>query len=71
MAAQGVLAIEMEAAALFTLGRLRAVRTGCMLVASNRIGDPSFVAPEVLQAGVERMVLASLDAFVALEGAGA
>lgn len=71
MAAQGVLAIEMEAAALFTLGRLRGARTGCMLVASNRIGDPSFVAPEVLQAGVERMVLASLDAFVALEGAGA
>ena len=71
MAAQGVLAVEMEASALFTLGGLRGVRTGCMVVASNRIGDPSFVAPEVLRAGVEHMVLASLDAFVALEGAEA
>ncbi len=65
-AAEGVLAVEMEAAALFLLGRLRGVRTGCMLVASNHIGDPAFVAPEVLRAGVERMVRASLDAFVAL-----
>jgi purine-nucleoside phosphorylase len=71
MAAQGVLAVEMEAAALFTLGRLRGVRTGCMLVASNRIGDPSFVAPEVLRSGVERMVLASLEALVALHEEGA
>jgi len=37
-----------------------------MLVASNRIGDPSFVEPEVLRSGVERMVRAALDAFVAL-----
>ena len=67
--ARGVLAIEMEAAALFLLGRLRSVRTGCMLVASNRIGDPSFVDPEVLRAGVERMVRSALDAFVALHHA--
>jgi purine-nucleoside phosphorylase len=71
LAARGVLAIEMEAAALFLLGRLRAVRSGCMLVASNRIGDPSFVDPEVLRAGVERMVRSALDAFVALHHADA
>lgn len=66
MASRGVLAVEMEAAALFLLGRLRAVRTGCMLVASNRIGDDAFVDPAVLRAGVERMVRSTLDAFVAL-----
>ncbi len=69
LAERGVLAIEMEAAALFLLGRLRSVRTGCMLVASNRIGDPSFVDPEVLRSGVERMVRSALDAFVALHHA--
>lgn len=69
MAARGVLAVEMEAAALFVLGQLRDVRTGCMLVASNRIGDPSFVEPEVLSSGVERMVRSALDAFVTLDEA--
>jgi len=69
LAARGILAIEMEAAALFTLGRLRGVQTGCMVVASNRIGDTSFVAPEVLQAGVDAMVRSSLDAIVALHEA--
>src|SRR5699024_5578494 len=39
LAERGVLAIEMEASALFLLGKLRGVRTGCALVASNRIGD--------------------------------
>lgn len=68
LAARGILAIEMEAAALFTLGRLRGVRTGTIVVASNRIGDASFIAPEVLQAGVDAMVRSALDAIVALQG---
>lgn len=71
MASRGVLAVEMEAAALFLLGRLRSVQTGCMLVASNRIGDDTFVDPAILRAGVERMVRASLDAFVGLHEAAA
>lgn len=71
LAARGVLAVEMEAAALFVLGQLRSVRTGCMLVASNRIGDDAFVNPELLRSGVERMVLTSLDAMVQLHEADA
>ena len=67
LAERGVLAVEMEAAALFLLGRLRKVRSGCMLVASNHIGDPQFVEPAVLRAGVERMVRSTLDAAVALQ----
>ena len=68
--ARGVLAIEMEASALFLIAKLRGARAGCMLVASNRIGDASFVAPEVLAEGVGRMARATLDGLVALQGAG-
>lgn len=63
---RGVLAVEMEASALFLLGKLRDVRAGCSLVASNRIGDSSFVAPEVLRAAVARMVETTLEAAVRL-----
>jgi purine-nucleoside phosphorylase len=66
--ARGVLALEMEAAALFTLGALRGIETGCILVASNRIGDPHFVAPEVLQEGVLAMTNIALEAARKLEG---
>jgi purine-nucleoside phosphorylase len=62
----GVLAIEMEASALFLLGSLRGVRTGCALVASNRIGDDAFVAPEILDRGVDAMTRMTLDACLAL-----
>ena len=65
--ARGVLAVEMEAAALFLLGELRRVRTGCALVASNRIGDPSFVSPDVLREAVERMVETTLEAVAVSE----
>lgn len=67
LAADGVLAVEMEAAALFVIGRLRRVQTGCMVVASNGIGDDRFAPKEVMQASIKRMVTASLEAFVALE----
>lgn len=69
MAARGILAVEMEASALFLLGRLRGVRTGCILVGSNFIGDPAFVEPDILRGGVARMVRSTLEAAVALEEA--
>lgn len=62
LAARGVLAVEMEASALFTLGALRGVRAGCMLAVSNVIGDEAFVAPEVLQQAVLDMTEATLRA---------
>lgn len=68
--ARGVLAIEMEASALFLIARLRGVRAGCALVASNRIGDDAFVPPEVLADGVARMTRMTLDAMVALHAPG-
>jgi purine-nucleoside phosphorylase len=66
MRERGVLAVEMEASALFLIARLRGVRAGCALVASNHIGDPVFVAPQVLADGVARMTRMTLDAMVAL-----
>lgn len=66
MRARGVLAVEMEASALFLIANLRGVRAGCALVASNRIGDPAFVPPAVLADGVDRMTRMTLEAMVAL-----
>lgn len=66
LAELGVLAIEMEASALFLLGKLRRVRTGCALVASNYIGDPAFVEPAVLASGVSHMVSVALEAALLL-----
>lgn len=66
LARLGVLAVEMEAATLFLLGKLRKVETGCALVASNHIGDPQFVAPEVLQRAVHTMTQTTLEALYTL-----
>lgn len=62
LAERGVLVVEMEAAALFLLGKLRRVETGCALVASNRIGDASFVDPAFLRERVLEMARATLEA---------
>jgi purine-nucleoside phosphorylase len=67
LAERGVLAVEMEAAALFLLGHLRRVRTGCTLVASNRIGDAEFVDPAFLRERVLEAARAALEAGLALQ----
>jgi len=71
LAERGVLAVEMEASALFLLGHLRRVRTGCALVASNRIGDPAFVDPAFLRERVLEMARAALEAGLKLQGVAA
>ncbi|WP_135257732.1 phosphorylase family protein [Thermus caldilimi] len=60
----GLLAFEMEASALFLLGKMRKVRAGAILTVSNRIGDPELAPPEVLQEGVRRMVEVALEALL-------
>jgi purine-nucleoside phosphorylase len=62
LAARGVLAVEMEASALFTLAALRRAQAGCALVASNYIGDPEFVAADVLRQSVHAMAEMALEA---------
>ena len=39
---RGVLAVEMEAAALFTVGALRGVQAGCLLIVSDIIVEGEF-----------------------------
>lgn len=69
LAERGVLAVEMEASALFLLGKLRRVEAGCALVASNRIGDPQFIDPGFLRERVLEMAERALEAGLALDAA--
>ncbi len=59
---RGILAVEMEAAALFTLGALRGVKTGCLLTVSDIYVEGEFVriSDEELKAAVDRMTRVAL-----------
>jgi DeoD family purine-nucleoside phosphorylase len=54
---RGVLAVEMEAAALFTVGALRGVEAGCLLTVSDIVVEGEFkrISDEELRAAVDRM----------------
>jgi DeoD family purine-nucleoside phosphorylase len=60
---RGILAVEMEAAALFTLGALRGVLTGCLLTVSDVIveGEFVYISDDGLRAAVERMTRIALE----------
>jgi DeoD family purine-nucleoside phosphorylase len=60
---RGVLAVEMEAAALFTVGALRGVDTACLLTVSDIVVEGVFtrITDEELRAAVDRMTRLSLD----------
>jgi DeoD family purine-nucleoside phosphorylase len=59
---RGVLAVEMEAAVLFTLGALRGVHAGCLLTVSDVVVEGEFkrISDEELQAAVDRMTRIAL-----------
>ena len=59
---RGVLAVEMEAAVIFTLGALRKVQTGCLLTVSDIVigGEFTRISDEDLQAAVDRMTRVAL-----------
>jgi purine-nucleoside phosphorylase len=59
---RGVLAVEMEAAALFTVGALRGVEAGCLLTVSDIIVDGDFkrISDDDLRAAVDRMTRVAL-----------
>jgi DeoD family purine-nucleoside phosphorylase len=63
-AARGILAVEMEAAILFTLGALRGFQAGCVLVVSDDLtrSRPERISDEELRASVERMTVLALRA---------
>ncbi|MCA3747753.1 MAG: DeoD-type purine-nucleoside phosphorylase [Rubrobacter sp.] len=58
----GVLAVEMEAAAIFTIAAMRGVRAGCLLTVSDTIGEEVVrISDEDLRAAVDNMVELALD----------
>ncbi len=65
-AARGVLAIEMEAAALFTIAKLRGARAGALLTVSDLLaGAHQRISDEALRAGVRSMAELALHAVTA------
>jgi DeoD family purine-nucleoside phosphorylase len=71
--ARGILAVEMEAAALFTIAGIRGVEAGCLLVVSDLVLDPPYerIADDLLAASVARMAEVALRAVTRAEPASA
>ncbi len=59
---RGILAVEMEAAVLFTLGALRKVKTGCLLTVSDVVVEGEFVriTDEEMRVAVDQMTQLAL-----------
>jgi 5'-methylthioadenosine phosphorylase/purine-nucleoside phosphorylase len=66
---RGILAVEMEAAMLFTLGALRKVQTGCLLTVSDVVVEGEFVriSDEEMKAAVDQMTELALATVTAGE----
>jgi DeoD family purine-nucleoside phosphorylase len=60
---RGVLAVEMEAAALFTVAAIRGVQSACLLTVSDIVVEGVFtrISDEDLRAAVDRMTRLALD----------
>jgi DeoD family purine-nucleoside phosphorylase len=60
---RGILAVEMEAAALFTVAALRGVQAGCLLTVSDIVVEGEFVriSDDELRAAVDRMTRIALE----------
>jgi DeoD family purine-nucleoside phosphorylase len=64
---RGILAVEMEAAVLFTLGALRKVQAGCMLIVSDVIVEGEFlrISDEDMRKAVDQMTELALHTVTA------
>jgi DeoD family purine-nucleoside phosphorylase len=64
---RGILAVEMEAAVLFTLGALRGIQSGCMLLVSDIVVDGEFIriTDEEMRAAVDQMTELALHTVTA------
>jgi DeoD family purine-nucleoside phosphorylase len=69
---RGVLAVEMEGAMLFTLGALRRIQTGCVLLVSDVVVEGEFVriSDEEMKRAVDEMTELALATVVAGGGGG-
>ncbi len=65
----GVLAVEMEAAAIFTIAAMHGVKAGCLLTVSDTIGRENIVRIEdsALQTAVDNMTALALETLNALD----
>jgi DeoD family purine-nucleoside phosphorylase len=63
----GVLAVEMEASAIFTIAAMHGVRAGCLLTVSDTIGREIVrISDEELRGAVDNMMALALDTLNAL-----
>jgi len=64
---RGILAVEMEAAALFTLAAIRGVHGGCLLTVSDIVVEGEFVriSDDEMRAAVDQMTELALEAVTA------
>lgn len=62
----GVLALEMEASAVLTLGSRPGLRAGCLLTVSDLIASKTRATPQAIRAGVDDMVEVALGALLSL-----
>jgi DeoD family purine-nucleoside phosphorylase len=64
---RGILAVEMEAAVLFTLGALRKMKAGCLLTVSDVVVEGEFVriSDEEMKAAVDQMTELALETVTA------
>jgi DeoD family purine-nucleoside phosphorylase len=60
---RGILAVEMEAAMLFTLGALKKIQTGCLLIVSDVVVDGEFkrITDEEMRRAVDQMTELALE----------
>jgi DeoD family purine-nucleoside phosphorylase len=65
--ARGILAVEMEASVLFTLGALRQVQAGCLLTVSDVVVEGEFrrISDEEMRAAVDQMTELALRTITA------
>jgi purine-nucleoside phosphorylase len=64
---RGILAVEMEAAILFTLGALRKIQAGCMLIVSDVVVEGEFIriSDEEMRSAVDQMTELALTTVTA------
>jgi DeoD family purine-nucleoside phosphorylase len=64
----GVLAVEMEAASIFTISAMHGIRAGCLLTVSDTIGlEVTRISDEALRKAVDDMTKLALDTLNALD----
>jgi purine-nucleoside phosphorylase len=64
----GVLAVEMEAASIFTISAMHGMRAGCLLTVSDTIGlEVTRISDEALKRAVDDMTTLALDTLNALD----